>query len=486
MAYQVKTTKNYGNRLLDSLKGTGKGFIIFFIGTILLFANEGNYVKNAKAIGEAGKELVRIGDVSALNSAYEGKLVHVYGFADTNDTLSDNQFGVREQAISLVRAVEYYQYEEKSKTEKKDKLGGSEETITTYTYDKKWVTSPINSSEFKDPDYKKSNFVLESEVKPQAQYAENVTFGAFKLPRFIIMSIGGIAPAEVRLSNDGLAQWNNHITKRMAELGIQGDGQQLAHVQGNTVYFGKSPSAPQIGDVRVTLTKIMPAEISIIAKVIGSTFEEYIAKNGREFWMVEMGTVSADKMLEDAKKTNSLITWLLRLIGVLLVVGGLKMVFAILPTLFKVLPPLGKIVGAGVGLVCAIGGGAWSLAIIAIAWLFYRPLIGVPMLLASIAGIWFLVKKAKEKKAASANATASGASGTANANTAATPAADGWACACGAVNKGKFCAECGKPKPAGVPQYKCDKCGWEPNDKTKLPKFCPDCGDPFDDGDIVK
>ena len=64
------------------------------------------------------------------------------------------------------------------------------------------------------------------------------------------------------------------------------------------------------------------------------------------------------------------------------------------------------------------------------------------------------------------------------------PAADGWICACGTVNKGKFCSECGRPKPAGVPQYKCDKCGWEPEDPAKPPKFCPECGDPFDDGDI--
>lgn len=63
-------------------------------------------------------------------------------------------------------------------------------------------------------------------------------------------------------------------------------------------------------------------------------------------------------------------------------------------------------------------------------------------------------------------------------------AADGWICACGTVNKGKFCSECGRPKPAGVPQYKCDKCGWEPEDPAKPPKFCPECGDPFDDGDI--
>lgn len=60
----------------------------------------------------------------------------------------------------------------------------------------------------------------------------------------------------------------------------------------------------------------------------------------------------------------------------------------------------------------------------------------------------------------------------------------GWTCTCGAVNKGKFCAECGKPKPAGVPQYKCDKCGWEPEDPAHPPKFCPECGDPFDDGDL--
>ena len=63
--------------------------------------------------------------------------------------------------------------------------------------------------------------------------------------------------------------------------------------------------------------------------------------------------------------------------------------------------------------------------------------------------------------------------------------ADGWTCSCGAVNKGKFCSECGAKKPAGVPQYKCDKCGWQPEDPTKAPKFCPECGDPFDAGDIV-
>lgn len=65
------------------------------------------------------------------------------------------------------------------------------------------------------------------------------------------------------------------------------------------------------------------------------------------------------------------------------------------------------------------------------------------------------------------------------------PANDGWTCSCGAVNKGKFCSECGAKKPAGAPQYKCDKCGWQPEDPAKAPRFCPECGDPFDSGDLI-
>jgi len=63
------------------------------------------------------------------------------------------------------------------------------------------------------------------------------------------------------------------------------------------------------------------------------------------------------------------------------------------------------------------------------------------------------------------------------------PAAAGWTCVCGTVNKGRFCSECGRKKPEGVPLYRCDKCGWEPEDPAHPPKFCPECGDPFDEGD---
>ena len=66
------------------------------------------------------------------------------------------------------------------------------------------------------------------------------------------------------------------------------------------------------------------------------------------------------------------------------------------------------------------------------------------------------------------------------------PDAAGWTCSCGTVNQGRFCSECGAKKPEGAPMYKCDKCGWEPEDPAHPPKFCPECGDLFDENDIRK
>ena len=393
MAYQETKSTSYGQRLSGSFKGIASGFLMFIAGTILLFWNEGNFVKTKKSLQEAEGVLVRVDNVSEVDPSLNGKLIHASAFADTKEVLIDGLFGVSETAISISRKVEYYQYEEKSSSKTKDKIGGGQETVITYTYEKKWTSSPVNAENFKDPEYQSSNFVLTT-IEQKTERAKDVTFGSYQLPAFIISSIGGGVPAEVKLTSDEIAQWEKVIAGNMDTLSIT--EAQMVHLSGNVVYFGKSPSAPNIGDIRVTLAKVMPADISIIAKVNGSTFEKYIAKNGKTVSEVAMGTVSAESMFAGAHSANNTLTWILRLVGILLVIGGLKSMFSILPALFKVLPFLGNIVDAGVGLVCMILGGVWSLIIISIAWLWYRPLIGILLLAIAIAGIWFLKKKSRQ------------------------------------------------------------------------------------------
>jgi len=375
MSYQVKTKTSYGQRLSTALKGVVAGFAMFIIGTIVLFWNEGNFVKTRKSINEAEKVIVRISDVSTTDPALNGTLIHASAFADTDEVLTDEMFGVSEKAISINRKVEYYQYVETSRTETRDLVGGGQERVTTYSYKKEWVKEPVNSANFSDPSYQRSNSVRKT-VEAKTEYAKNVSFGGYRLPLFMISQIGGSVPLAA------------NITPTPTE-----------HLSGNMVYYGETPSSPQIGDVRVTLTKVLPADISIIGKVVGSTFEQYIAANGKSFAQLSMGTVSAENMFADAHSENNILTWVLRIIGVFLVIGGLKSMFSILPALFKVLPFLGNIVQAGVGLVCSVGGFVWSLIIISLSWLFYRPLIGIPLLLIAIAGIWYLKKRAESRVA---------------------------------------------------------------------------------------
>jgi len=389
MAYQVTSRTSYGQRLTGSFKGIASGFLMFIAGTILLFWNEGNFIKTKKSLQEAEGVLVKVLDVSEVDPALHGKLIHASAFADTKDVLTDGLFGVSEKAIAISRSVEYYQYVESSTTETRDRIGGGQETITTYEYDSKWTSSPVNSKSFADPMYRSSNFVLTT-VEAKTERAKNVSFGGYRLPPFIVSSISGSIPAESNLTPEEIGQWEKVIYE------VNPTSVQMVHVMGNKVYFGASTTTPHIGDVRVTLTKIMPADISIIAQVNGSTFEPYVAKNGKTVSSVSMGTVSSEAMFAGEHLSNKALTWILRLVGLFLVIGGLKSMFSILPTLFKVLPFLGKIVGAGVGLVCTIFGGAWSLIIIALGWLWYRPLIGIGLLAVAIAGIWFLRKKGKE------------------------------------------------------------------------------------------
>ena len=187
-------------------------------------------------------------------------------------------------------------------------------------------------------------------------------------------------------------------------LDLVPDSAAIVHTQGNVVYIGRNPNVPEVGDVRITFTKDMPSKVSLIAKVVGDTFTYYKAKNGYKLDLLYMGENTAEEMFDSEHATNKMILWLLRILGVLIIIGGLRSIVSIVPTLLKVLPFLGGIVETGLGLVCGILGLVWYLIIIAIAWLRYRPLLGAGLLVLAGLLIFWLIRRSRKKKAAKAGA----------------------------------------------------------------------------------
>lgn len=385
----------------NSLGGIGTGFLLFIGATVLLWWNEGRAVKTAKAINETEDVCVEMDNINKQDAQFNGQVVHATGSATTNDSLVDAEFETGAVAVRLTRSVEYYQYVEEKHEETHDNVGGSQDKKITYTYKETWTDSPVNSGEFKDPSYQNKNFVF-SNVETKESFAENVAFGAYKLNEKQIKSISGDVAQDLKVSSSKVAAWNKACVAVAKSRGIEASD-SMVHVNGNVVYYGVNPNSPQIGDVKVTFTKVLPGAISIIAKVSGNTFTDYTAKNKNKFSRLEMGTKDAAEMFENSRDENSTLTWILRVLGIVLVIVGLRNLFDIVVSLLKVLPPLATVASLGVGLVCGVVGFVWSLLVIAIAWIFYRPVLAIIILAAVGALVYFLVKRSKKNEAAADN-----------------------------------------------------------------------------------
>lgn len=421
MAYTETTYTSWGSRLGGAFKGILAGLVMIVLGTILLYWNEGRTVKTGGAINEARSVAVGAGDISKLDPALEGKVIYATGRADTQDVLEDPIFGAKATAINIARKVEYFQWIEHSKQEKRKKLGGGEETVTTYTYTREWVDSPVDSGNFRDPQYQMRNKVL-AQYKDETLYAPRVTFGAYTLPNFLKHAIGGAVPLEIKPNDEkkkeifeglatGLEPEKAPVAADTASLdmvspdavsGVLGAGPQdrYVHAQGNVLYLGEKPGSPEVGDLRITFTQVPPADVSIIARVIGDTFGEFTASNGYTFSRLNMGTASMEKMFAGAESENTAMGWILRVVGTLVVIVGLGAVLRPLSVIADVIPIVGNIVGAGTGIVAFLLGAAWSLLVIAVAWVRFRPLLAGSLLAGALVLMGFLYMKGRKNRAA--------------------------------------------------------------------------------------
>ncbi|MCR4823873.1 MAG: hypothetical protein K5849_00790 [Bacteroidales bacterium] len=376
MAFQEVTKIGYGRRLGSSLSGIIVGLVLFVAATALLWWNEGRAKKTADMISDFEKECVDVADISQVDPALEGKPVHAVAVAASDEILTDTRYGIQVNAIRLERRVEYYQWVESSDSESKDKVGGSQETTTVYSYAKEWVDSPVNSADFSDPDYRGANSVR-LEIEDAAFTADQVRFGGYVLPRSMVESIP--ATTQVNLPQS------------------LGDGVDT-FAQGNVLYYG-NPNAPVIGDVRVTFMQADGGEASILAQVTGDTFEPYTHKSGKSMCVITMGEHSLADMCAARRSANKLALWLFRLLGVLLVITALRLMFSIVVTILKVLPPLAKVGQLGVNLVTGIVGFIWALLVIMVAWLMWRPALAIVLAVIICLLVAFLIYKSKNAPA---------------------------------------------------------------------------------------
>jgi hypothetical protein len=382
--FREVSNQSWFGRIGNAFKGIVFGLILFVVAFPLLFWNEGRAVKRQKTLEEGAKSVISI-SADAVDNANDQKLVHLSGEAKTDEVLTDSIFGVSVNAIKLHRGVEMYQWKENKQSKTKKKIGGGTETVTEYTYQKDWSDRLIDSSDFKitEDHSNPASMPYDSET----MQAQNVAVGAFQLSSSLI---GGI---------------NNYTDMALPEdLNVPEGLRDTAIKTNNGFYIGWDPAEPEIGDVRVRFKVAPETEVSIISKQTGNTFEPYLTKVGGTIELLEIGTHSADAMIETAQQQNKIFTWILRAIGFLMMWFGLMMILKPLSVIADVLPILGSIVGAGAGIIAFLIAAICWMVTVAIAWIFYRPLLGIALLVIAAALLFALRGKLKKAEPVTAPA----------------------------------------------------------------------------------
>ena len=391
MAVTEVQTESYFSRLGNSFKGIGGGLLLFLIAFPLLFWNEGRAVKRAKAL-ETGAGAVVSVQADKVAPANEGKLVHVTAKADTKDVLTDPLFKISSTAIRLERRVEMYQWKqnESSKTEKQ--LGGGTKKTTVYTYEKVWSDKPVNSAYFKEAGHENPGFPFESEKLR----ANHVTLGDFLLNDSLVDRLGDSrklpVPADYKLpaALSGKSDAAYVHVSRKSSAPSQVSQEQPADNAGDA-----AQTEPAIGDLRISWYAVVPHEVSSVARQTGKTFSAYPV-GSESILLIADSVQSAEAMFQSAQSANSAMTWFLRIAGLVMMYVGLSCVLRPLSVLMDVIPFLGDLIGAGISLISFLIALPCTLVTIAVAWIYYRPLLGIGLLVVAAALIVFLFRKKAE------------------------------------------------------------------------------------------
>lgn len=377
--YTVVSTQSWMSRLSGSVKGIGFGLLLFVAAWPLLWWNEGRAVLTAQSLTEGAGLVVSV-SADRVDPANEGRLVHVNGRAVTGETLTDPDFPAASvTALRLERKVEMFQWKEHQETTEKKNVGGSVERQTTYTYSKDWSSSRIDSSRFHQPAGHENPSTMPYDQLSLT--ASDVTVGAYSLPRSLTDNLSASDPLRLEAPD------SDHAA-----------GPRIVRGQ---YYIGANPDAPAIGDMRIRHTHAPQQDVSIIARQQGDSFGGYQTSDGkRTLLMIKPGLHNADAMFSAAQSANQTMTWLLRGAGLMLMLIGLRMVFGVLGVIGDVVPFVGDVMRLGTGLISLAISLVCSLLVIAVAWIFYRPVLGAGLLAVAVAIMAVVTMQARKRRQA--------------------------------------------------------------------------------------
>jgi Transmembrane protein 43 len=375
------STRGWFSRIGGAFTGLLVGLILIPGACWLLFWNEGRAVHTARALSEGGGSVVSVA-ADRPDAAREGRLVHVTGPLASTATLSDGDTGVTVQgAVALRRQVEMYQWRESSSSSTTTNLGGSQTTQTTYSYNRVWSDTAIDSGRFRQS-------------------------GGHANPAMPIAGRSIVAP-EARLGGFRLAEPQLRLLPANEALPV--DGATLRPVAGRRtqasgqgIYVGGDPSSPSIGDLRITYQVARPASASVIARQVGDGFAPYATSNGETLQLVSAGTKTAAEMIQQAEEENAVLGWILRAVGVVLVFVGFALIFQPIRVLADVVPIFGTIVGFGTGLLAGVLTLIVAPVVIAVAWFAYRPILAAIVLAVGAALAFGLSRLRRARRPAAA------------------------------------------------------------------------------------
>lgn len=380
-SFTTTTSRSWFSRIGSAFMGILFGLILFLGSFLLLAWNEGRAIHRAQTLELGEKQIISI-TADAPDAGNNGKLVHLTGTAEATGPVSDRIYRITASALKLRREVEMFQWKEESKSQTKKKLGGGEETTTTYSYSKAWSSSLIDSSGFQKPDGHANPGTMP--VRSETFTAEGIHVGDFRLTPSLTALINNYVPRPVTAAEAKAA-----ANQQSADIRI---------TSGGLLYVGADPQVPVVGDLRISFQMAPVGPVSIIAGQKGKTFEPFAVQNLGSLELLESGTLSAAAMFQKEKEGNVVLTWILRLVGFVMMLIGLVLITNLFSVLASIVPFFGDIVGAGTGILAFIVALPLTLVIIALAWLAYRPLIGIPLLLMAVGSIVFGIMKLLKRR----------------------------------------------------------------------------------------